>query len=57
MRIILDDFYYGGMLFDHFELDEKELGSSCDLKDTVLIQEKIKEELNRLIYEEACKRG
>lgn len=57
MRIILDDFYYGGMHFDHFELDEKELGSSCDLKDTVLIQEKIKEELNKIIYEEVCKRG
>ena len=57
MRIILDDFYYGGMYFDHFELDEKELGSSCDLKDTVLIQEKIKDGLNKIIYEEACKRG
>lgn len=57
MRIIIDDFYYGGMYFDHFELDEKELGDTYDPKDTVLIQEKIKEELNRLIYEEACKRG
>lgn len=57
MRITLDDFYYGGMHFDHFELGEQELGDTYDPKDTVLIQEKIKEELNRIIFEEACKRG
>lgn len=57
MKIILDNFKYRGMHFDHYEIDAPQLG---DIYDPIMagdVTELIKETLDHEVFEETARRG
>ena len=57
MKIILDDFNYRGMHFDHYEIDAPQLGDIYNPMMDGYITELIKETLDREVFEETVKRA
>lgn len=57
MKIILDNFKYRGMKFNHYEIDAPQIGDVYEPMMAGDITELIKETLDHEIFEETCKRG
>lgn len=57
MKITLNDFYYRGMHFNHYELDAPELGDIYESMMDGKITELIKEKLDNEIFLETERRG